>query len=144
MHIPFFCCTFAQNFTYHMKKALFYIFALVMFGSCTKTGYEIKHYVNNATNGEITVAYTLNNGLQKSSAIKAQTTLPLTFPQNFSGKSPYATYSSFYVLNGLGDTIMNALPASYDDLGNWTLECEVQKKDIYTIITIYKYTLNVE
>lgn len=127
-----------------MKKTLLLLATLGMLLSCTKTGDENYHYVNNNTLDEIIADYTLRTGFHQSVVVPARSELRLTFPDDFFPGDPYDTYSSFYILNVQGDTIMSAMPDDRYDLGNWVLDEDIQEPDIYTKIFIHNYILVVK
>ena len=124
-----------------MKKSLLLLVTLGMLLSCTRTGDETYHYVKNSTQDKLTADYTLLTGVHQSAVIPANSVLPLTFPNGFLCKLPIDTYSSFYILNAQGDTIMDAMPVDRYDLGNWTIEEDIQEPNRYTKIFIHNYIL---
>ena len=126
-----------------MKKVLLLLVTLGML-SCTKTGTEFCYYVLNSTQDEITADYTLHTGVHQSAAIPAMSVRPLVFPDGFVCEPLHRTYSSFYVLNQQGDTIMDALPVDRQDLGNWIVEEDMREPNRYTKIFIHKYILVVK
>ena len=124
-----------------MKKALLLLASLGMLLSCTKTGVETYHHVKNNTHDEITAEYTLYTGVHQSAVIPAHSILQLTFPDGFMCRIPFDTYSSFYILNAQGDTIMDAMPIDHNDLGNWITEEDLREPNRYTKIFIDNYIL---
>ena len=126
-----------------MKKVLLLLVTLGML-SCTKTGTEFCYYVLNSTQDEIKADYTLHTGVHQSAAIPAMSVRPLVFPDGFCCAPLHRTYSSFYVLNQQGDTIMDALPVDRQDLGNWIVEEDMREPNRYTTIFIHKYILVVK
>lgn len=127
-----------------MKKALLILASLCMLLSCTKTGNETNYHVKNNTHDEITAEYTLYTGVHQSTVIPANSILQLTFPDGFRCRTPFDTYSSFYVVDAQGDTIMDAMPVDHNDLGHWIREEDIQEPNRYTKIFIDNYILVID